>query len=104
MFNAFYNLFLEYYEKHFPVIKISNKNKQDKLWINSDIKKQICIKNNLYKTWIQTKNILDKENYLESKRNCTKIIKEAKAAYYSKLFDKNLNSQKQLWKNLNKIY
>jgi hypothetical protein len=91
------------YESSFPLCSISRKASRNQLWVTTDIKKSSAIKNKLYKTWLHTKKTDDFIKYKSYRNLFTNIVRNAKKDYYSKLFNKNTNSVKNIWHELNKL-
>ncbi len=58
-------------------------------------------KNRLYKIWIKSKNLLDREKYLMYKKIYTKVLRKSELDYYKTSFDSKINTTKSLWKKIN---
>ncbi len=93
----------EIFNQCFPLTRISRKAYRNKLWFSVDLKKIYDQKNTLYKKWSISRSYSDKEIYLKCKKEYQKHCKQAKIAYYKNLFNKSVNSTKDVWKNLMSI-
>ena len=105
--NKSYNLLIkildEYFEKYFPLTRLSRRACKDKIWITAGLKKSSNTKNKLYLKWLKSKNTNDESIYLNYKRIYYNLIKEAESNYIKCKFDSNINDIKTLWKNLNSL-
>lgn len=76
---------------------------KDKAWITTGLKISSRKKNKLYKRWLKTNNVREKEEYLQYKKHFEKLFYEAKCMYYNKVFDEKVNNMRQIWKSLGDI-
>jgi len=67
-FNKFNLKITKCFNESFPVVQLSRKRQKDKKWITKSLKKSAYHKNMLYKKWIKTKDLEDKEKYIRYKK------------------------------------
>ena len=102
-YRSFIDIFINFYNRCFPLTKLSRKRAKDKPWITSALKKCSRKKNSLYRQWIKTRNVNDERKYKNYKKIFVKAALEAEVAHYKELFDVKTNSAKTLWSNLNNV-
>jgi len=100
-----YNVFSTYIETQFndcfPKVKLSRKRARDKKWITSGLKKSSRTKNKLYKKWLLSKTNESEVKYKNYRKIFKKLANQCETEYYKEMFDKQNNSIRQIWKNLN---
>ena len=102
-FEVFYKYFDECYNVCFPLVKASNKNIKDKVWITSALKKSSIHKNKLYKKWVLTKSTDDLHTYKVYNKVFAKVVKNAKIKYYNDVFSKYSHDPRKTWKQINQL-
>ena len=92
-------------DKHVPLKKLSRKEIKflSKPWITKAIKKSICIKNNLYKKYIRTRNNCVFEKFKTYRNKLKHLIFQSKKEYYKQYFNSNFNDMKATWKGIREI-
>ena len=92
-------------DKHVPLKNLSRKEIKflSKPWITKAIKKSICIKNNLYKKYIRTRNNCVFEKFKTYRNKLKHLIFQSKKEYYKQYFNSNLNDMKATWKGIREI-
>ena len=95
-FDSFHNTVVKIVDKHVPLKKLSRKEIKflSKPWITKAIKKSICIKNNLYKKYIRTRNNCVFEKFKTYRNKLKHLIFQSKKEYYKQYFNSNLNNMK----------
>ena len=107
--NNFITNFNEIMDKHMPLKKITQKEfkQRYKPWITNEILNKISIKTNLYKKYINAKNITEKERlhtkYKEIKNEITFLTRSNKKVHYERYFSKNKNNLQKIWKGIKQI-
>jgi len=105
--NIAYNNFITFlnqsFEKCFPLTRISRKRSKDKKWVSSEIIKSCNLKSHLYKVWINSKNIDDKNKYKIHIATHNKLVKTYKYNYFKNIFDSRLHNTKSIWKEINHL-
>ena len=102
-YGNFISIFTKFYNKCFPLTKLSRKRAKDKPWITYALRRCSQKKNSLYKKWIKTRDLCDERKYKSYKKVFAKAVQGAELVYYKELFDLKTNSAKKLWSNLNKV-
>lgn len=102
-YDFFHSKVTESFETNFRLVRLSRKRAKDKKWITPGLKKSSRQKNKLYQRWLKTKRREDADNYKRYKKEFTAVSRACENAYFKELFDKNTNTMKQLWKNLNMV-
>jgi len=102
-YNNFISILTEIFDKCFPLVRTSRKGFKDKKWVTPGIKKSSATKTRLYKTWIMSKNVSDKDKYNNYVKIFNKTLKLAKSNYYNHIFDNKINNTKKLWKEINNL-
>jgi len=103
-YDNFYIFLKNTFEKCFPLVKLSRKRSKDKKWITQEIIKLSKIKSNLYKTWVNTHLLSDKDKYKVFVKSYNGVIKAAKSNYYRTTFDSKIHDIKTIWQNINKLH
>ncbi|XP_065658746.1 uncharacterized protein LOC136083274 [Hydra vulgaris] len=97
-YNLFINIFLDHYNKHFPVeekeIKLKYLNCP---WITKGIRKSSKTKQKLYIKYLKNRNETNVTTYKEYKNLFEKIRKNSKRVYYSKQLQKSKSDNKKTW-------
>ena len=104
--NECYDVFQEYlnnqYCIHFPKkIKYISRKRSNKPWINSEIKRKINQKSQLYKLY--KLGSISKETNNKLKNKITKEIKEAKDLYFMNSFKRYKNDMKKSWELIRQL-
>ena len=103
LFKQFDDILIDLYNQSFPLVRCSRKRSKDKLWISKGLLKSSATKQNLYKKWLLSKDNSDKEIYLRYNRLYLKLIKKAQSDYFSTIFNKQTNSIKAIWNQINNL-
>src|SRR6267154_3393088 len=103
-YDNFYIFLKNTFEKCFPLVKLSRKRSKDKKWITQEIIKLSKIKSNLYKTWVNTHLLSDKDKYKVFVKSYNGVIQAAKSNYYRTTFDSKIHDIKTIWQNINKLH
>ena len=100
-FTTFFKIFIDQYNKYFPIKskKVTNKRLR-KPWISDTFIEQINYKHELAK--LVDKGRIDKKTYTDFRNRLTKDLREAKLKYYDTEFTKNSGNIKGTWKIINK--
>lgn len=109
-YNIFHDLLSSAINKHLPTKKvIFNKRKHKKSnWITNGIIRSINIRDKMYKKLKKTRQCTVGYNELNTdlkiyNYNLKKLIKAAKADYYSKCFQNSKNDIRKTWENINDL-
>jgi hypothetical protein len=105
-FNEFMTLFMEMYNKHFPLELKQNKSKINKTkspWMTKCILKSVRNKNKLYRAFLMNPNDKDRQKYTKYKNKLNHIIKVAKKMHYEEQLVMHKQNSKMVWKTLNQI-
>ena len=80
-------IFDQLYNKHFPIVtKTLTRKSILKPWVSDSLVRKIKIKGNLLK--LSNKGIVNREIYTRFNNNLTTQLRQAKANYFDKEFDK----------------
>ena len=94
-------IFDQLYNKHFPIVtKTLTRKSILKPWVSDSLVRKIKIKGNLLK--LSNKGIVNREIYNRFKNNLTTQLRQAKANYFDKEFDKCEGNVKKTWNMINK--
>jgi len=63
-----------------------------------------CTKDRLHKKWLKTRSILVETKYKSYGKLFKQVANAAEASYRKCQFDTHINTVKQLWTNLNKVF
>ena len=85
-YNNFVTAINSSYEQCFPLIRISRSKFNDKDWVTKEIKESCNTKSKLYKKWLNTKNITDRDLYKSFANNHSKLLKKLKLIFTNKAF------------------
>ena len=102
-FDSFSKMLTNNYHNSFPLTKISKKANKDKKWITKGLKTSCCRKNELYKIWLNSQNVDDKNKYVNYKRTLSRALKSAERDYYAAKFSNNANNSKLIWRQINDV-
>ena len=102
-FDSFSKMLTNNYHNSFPLTKISKKANKDKKWITKGLKTSCCRKNELYKIWLNSQNVDDKNKYVNYKRTLSRALKSAERDYYAAKFSNNANNCKLIWRQINDV-
>ena len=105
-FNEFMTLFMEMYNKHFPLELKQNKSKINKTkspWMTKCILKSVRNKNKLYRAFLMNPNDKDRQKYTKYKNKLNHIIKVAKKMHYEEQLVMHKQNSKIVWKTINQI-
>ena len=105
-FNEFMTLFMEMYNKHFPLELKQNKSKINKTkspWMTKCILKSVRNKNKLYRAFLMNPNDKDRQKYRKYKNKLNHIMKVAKKMHYEEQLTMHKQNSKLVWKTLNQI-
>ena len=99
-FTNFFLIFDQLYNKYFPIVtkKLTRKSIL-KPWITDSLVRKIKIKGNLLK--LSTKGVVDRDIYNRFRNSLTTQIRQAKATYFDKEFDKCGGNVKKTWNIIN---
>ncbi len=101
--DQFTNIFTCIHNSSFPSITMKNKVRPDKKWVTPALIKSINRKCKLYKKWIKSKKIIDKNKYVSHSKLLRKDLLTAEKHYYNNQFDSRVNSIKIIWRNINTL-
>ena len=80
-------------------------NKQNKYrrpsWLDKKTLRNIQKKYKLYKQFLKTRAGIDYSNYIKSRNECNRIVKNAKCIYEKLLARKSKSNPKMFWKYVN---
>ena len=99
-FNIFHEIFMLYFEKHFPKKVYTNK-KNYKNWVTNEIRQSSINLKKLFSLKNNDKNKI--ESYKELKRKHLSLIRTTKQTYYQNQIMNSKNFSKTAWKIINKI-
>ena len=76
-------------------------------WVTKEIMMAIKTRDKIHTRYTHSKCKKSQENlkyqYIESRNNVNKMIRDAKFNYHRNMFEKSKNDSKQIWKNINSI-
>ena len=99
-----YNLFLSSLaDKHAPVITKSISPRPFSAWFDRRIIPEKKKRRRLERIWRRTRDARDRENFVNQRNRVTKLVFEAKQAYYTKLVSDNSDSPSSLWMAMNSL-
>ena len=100
-FSQFLLIFDQLYNKHFPIVtKTLTRKSVLKPWVSDSLVRKIKIKGNLLKLF--NKGIVNREIYTRFKNILTTQLRQAKANYFDKEFNKCEGNVKKTWNIINK--
>ena len=108
-FNSFETKINSLIDTYLPLKKLTNKeiNLQFKPWITCGIRKSIQRRDDLYKRFIQAKDIHIKEDYYKRykklRNQIVTLCRESKMLHYQQFFTENANNMKNTWKGIKSI-
>ena len=95
-FSKFLLIFDQLYNKHFPIVtKTLTRKSVLKPWVSDSLVRKIKIKGNLLK--LSNKGIVNREIYTRFKNILTTQLRQAKANYFDKEYDKCEGNVKKTW-------
>lgn len=97
-FELFSNILKHYFQIAFPIKKLKNGNKSNKLWLTRGIIISSHKLKFLYKIMTQTRNEADKEYYKKYKKIYKEVILAAKKMQNEKTVLTAINKNKEIWK------
>ena len=100
-FELFSDILKHYFQIAFPIRKLKNGNKNNKLWLTRGIRISSDKLKFLYKIMTQTRNEADKEYYKKYKKIYKKVILAAKKMHNEKIVSNAINKSKEVWKLIN---
>ena len=103
VYNNFVTTIKSTFDTCFPLVKTSRKKNKDKTWISNELKKSCRKKSRLYKKWLLSKDLNDRQIYKCFAGKHDKLLKKAKADYYYECFHQKKNNIRDMWKELNSI-
>jgi len=103
-YDKFTSVLTTAFENSFPLTRISRKRYKDKKWVTAGIRRSSETKLQLYKSWKLSNNHIDRDKYKSYVKVYNKLLKRAEDDYYSSTFNNKLNSSKQIWKEINRLF
>ena len=103
--NHFVSTFLKIIDHHAPIKKFSKREAklQQKPWINHKLMRLIKKKNKLYKKFIKTKSLTDKNKYKEFSKTLNNLKQKSKKKHYDNLVKNSTKNSKKTWNLINNI-
>lgn len=102
-YSLFLTKYLAIYDTCFPVKTIKSGYKNKKPWLSESLKKQIKIKNKLYRLSRQNNDSNIKDLYKQFRNKLHRSIFKAEKEYYSKCLVENKNNIKKFWDILKQV-
>ena len=102
-YTLFHNEFTCMYDTHFPIKECSMVYKTRKPWLSEGMKKQIKIKNRLYRRHLKTNIPEHLDLYKKFKNKLQGILYKSEKEYYEKLLKENENNLKKSWRILKEV-
>ena len=81
-YNSFIALFLDLYNKHFPLVTMKRKKKNKRPWVTKKILKMIKKKNKLYKKFCTSRLASDERKFKIFRNNLITTLRTSKQEYY----------------------
>jgi len=88
-FTKFTELFLECFERSFPLVSRRPSGNRSKPWLSAELKRLINRKNKLYKRFIRIPSFTNESEYKRLKAQTAREIRLAKRTYYHDLLERN---------------
>ena len=102
-YTHFHKVYTDLYNSCFPLKEIKSGYKTKKPWLSEGMKKQIKIKNRLYRRYKKTHNPEHEVLYKRFKNKLNGNLIRAEKEHYEKLFNANQNNLKKSWKILKEV-
>ena len=102
-YNSFIALFLDLYNKHFPLVTMKRKKKNKRPWVTKKILKMIKKKNKLYKKFCTSRLASDERKFKIFRNNLITTLRTSKQEYYKSILKMNKNNIKKTWQTINKL-
>lgn len=102
-FSIFMSKFSFFFNSSFPLIKKKINSRRNNPWVSNALKRSINRKNKLYVTFHRNPTLHNELKYRAYKRTLTKLLREAKTAYYRNKFNQSHNNIKDTWKTINEL-
>lgn len=102
-YEIFLNIFKELYDSAFPLEQLKGHRKSRKPWIDAYLLKRIKIRNKLFASFIQTKNLDQLAEYKKMRNKLTYDIKQARNLYYENRFASISNDSRKVWNCVNAL-
>ena len=102
-YTHFHNVYSDLYNTCFPLKEIKSGYKTRKPWLSEGMKKQIKIKNRLYRRYKKTNNSDHEVLYKRFKNKLNGNLIKAEKEHYEKLFNANQNNLKKSWRILKEV-
>ena len=102
-YSSCHKIITDCYNKCFATVKLSHKHVKDKIWVTQGIKKVVTIKINCIKNGYVVITLLTKRNTEVTSKYSRKLHWLLRRHTIEKKIDRQINSIKQLWTNVNKI-
>ena len=97
LLNMFYEKFKTNFENSFPMTRLSRKRSKDKPWITTALKKEIKMKSQLYRRFLNHPTPDNKAKYAAFKNRLTVSLRRAEAKFYSEKIDEKKKNVSVLW-------
>lgn len=105
-FESFFNALLSLVDKHAPFVQLSKKQMKlrSKPWITKDILVSIRVRDRLFKSFIKSKNEIERVNlysqYKAYRNRIVSLCNLSKRKFYSNYFYANSKNIKNIWKGI----
>lgn len=103
VYNKFLGIFKQLYQLYFPSTTYKASRKTRKPWINHELRKEIKMKNKLYRTFLTTRSVEDLRLFKEFRNKLTKKLRSARTEYYSAFLDVKKGRHDVVWTRLNSL-
>ena len=102
-FSKFYHIYLECFDKCFPITSFKNNYRNRKPWLTTGLKNSIKTKNKLYVNSLKRPSVYNINKYKVYKRNLQRLLRVAERNHYDKLFKESTSNIRKSWKILKGI-
>ena len=99
----FYDIWNKCHNEAFPLTRLSRAKCKQKPWISADLKKEIIIKNKLYRETIRNPTPSNKVRLKEAKNKVTNHIRSAHGKYYQNKINGEKQNLKTMWNLFGKV-
>lgn len=102
-YEAFMLKITQLYDQAFPLVLLKTTKKARKPWIDASLLKRIKERDNLFSTFIKTKQIDYLRHFKQFRNKLGFDIKRARIQYYEHRFAAVMNDQKAVWNTMNDL-
>ena len=103
LYDKLINDLVELFNLNCPIIKVKEKNKNNKPWLYNSLIKCINKKNKMYKKMIKNKSFTKINYYKKYKNILTSLLRLSEKLYYSNKINNNKNNIKYTWSIINNL-